>query len=181
MNLNNKLKKLLHDTGLTQANIASIMNVSRPTITYWLNGSHKPSDFHLKQLSVFFNIKLIWFTDNTLDYPPSSDYKLNGNGQYSDANNKDNNLPENRIIKLSDIEHFNDNLKQNHELNRLILIDYPEIRVILKDIENSLNNNNIYTTVCLFNKLKVLLHTTFLKIKMGDKKSHKNEDKQNKE
>lgn len=180
MNLNDKLQKLIRDKGLKQANIASILNVSRPTVTYWLNGSHKPTDYHLKQLSVFFNIKLIWFTDNTLDYPPSLDYKLNGNGQYSEVNNTKIDFAENGIIVISNKEQFKDDLNHERELNRKDYEDCSEMETIFKDIENSLNSNNINETECLVDRLKVLFYKIYFKLKMGEA-SKINQNKQKKE
>jgi len=165
MKYEEKLKELLLQSGLSQADLASILDVSRPTITFWLNGKHKPSGFHLKQLSQFFDIKISWFHDNSQDYPPSPEYLLNENISSSKENNHAiRSLLNIDAIKQSDrtgnCEFITND--QKHVQDNLFLIDHPDIKSILLEIEKSIVDGNSGKIPALVNRLKKLLQSTFL-------------------
>ena len=68
--------RLLQDKGLNQSDLACILNVSRASVSSWLKDRYEPSSKHLRSLSILFRIKLSWFRDENVPYPPPKDYYL---------------------------------------------------------------------------------------------------------
>ena len=54
------IKKIRDNNGLTQAQFASKLGLSTPTVAAWENGSKKPSFDVLIQIAKIFNVSLDW-------------------------------------------------------------------------------------------------------------------------
>lgn len=62
-----KLRLLLAEHNITQANLARLMDVSRQTISNYASGKAKPTQEHLEKLSDIFDISAKELFDRTLD------------------------------------------------------------------------------------------------------------------
>lgn len=58
MNINDKLKKLRLDNGLTQTQLAQKLNIGQTTIAAYENGTHDPQIYSLVAYADFFNCSL---------------------------------------------------------------------------------------------------------------------------
>lgn len=88
MILGQKLKEIRKRFGLSQENLAKIMNVSRQAITKWENDDGLPDVSNLRELSKVFNLTVDYLLDNYNSLPALSmkkeldknKYEMNGKG-----------------------------------------------------------------------------------------------------
>ena len=69
MTLGQKLKEIRKKFGLSQEQLAEIMNVSRQAITKWENDAGLPDTENLKELSRIFEISIDYLLDNNNELP----------------------------------------------------------------------------------------------------------------
>ena len=50
------LRRLKMEKSLSNSDIAKAANVSLPTVSYWLNGKHEPSEKYLKIICFVFSV-----------------------------------------------------------------------------------------------------------------------------
>lgn len=72
MTLGQKLKEIRSTFGLSQENLAEIMNVSRQAITKWENDNGLPDVSNLQELSKVFGITVDYLLDNDNNLPALS-------------------------------------------------------------------------------------------------------------
>lgn len=72
MTLGQKLKEIRKKFGLSQENLAEIMNVSRQAITKWESDEGLPDVSNLQQLSKVFNLTVDYLLDNDNSLPSLS-------------------------------------------------------------------------------------------------------------
>ncbi len=60
MDFSNNIKSIRDKSGLTQAQFASKLGLSTPTVAAWENGAKKPSYDVLIQIATIFNVSLDW-------------------------------------------------------------------------------------------------------------------------
>lgn len=54
--LQERLKKLRIDAGLSQKKMAELLNVSQVAVTYWENGRREPNSEMIEKIAAFFNV-----------------------------------------------------------------------------------------------------------------------------
>ena len=69
MTLGEKIKEMRKKFGLSQEELASIMNVSRQAITKWESDGGLPDISNLQELSKVFGITIDYLLDNNNDLP----------------------------------------------------------------------------------------------------------------
>ena len=69
MTLGQKLKEIRKKFGLSQEQLAEIMNVSRQAITKWETDAGLPDTENLKELSRIFGISIDYLLDNNNELP----------------------------------------------------------------------------------------------------------------
>ena len=69
MTLGQKLKEIRKKFGLSQEQLAEIMNVSRQAITKWETDVGLPDTENLKELSRIFGITIDYLLDNNNELP----------------------------------------------------------------------------------------------------------------
>ncbi len=69
MTISQKLKEIRKRFGLSQEQLAEIMNVSRQAITKWESGNGLPDVANLKELSRVFNVSIDYLLDNESELP----------------------------------------------------------------------------------------------------------------
>lgn len=69
MTLGQKLKEIRKKLGLSQEQLAEIMNVSRQAITKWENDVGLPDTENLKEISHIFGVTIDYLLDNNNDLP----------------------------------------------------------------------------------------------------------------
>lgn len=77
--LKNKIKEERLNKGLSQPELAKIMNVSKQTISNWENGNRMPDVLTLKKLADFFNVSTDYLLCRT-DQPQGIIQKATING-----------------------------------------------------------------------------------------------------
>lgn len=84
MNFNEKLMKLRKEKGLSQQELADVLNVSRQTVSKWELGETTPEIGKLVQISEYFNVK----TDELLSNNDNSNKVNTNNVKSSNASGK---------------------------------------------------------------------------------------------
>lgn len=69
MTLDQKLKEIRKKFGLSQEQLAEIMNVSRQAITKWENDGGLPDTSNLQELSKIFGVTIDYFLNNDNELP----------------------------------------------------------------------------------------------------------------
>ncbi|MBQ7884725.1 MAG: helix-turn-helix transcriptional regulator [Clostridia bacterium] len=64
-----RLKELRQQRGLTQKEVAKVVNYSQNLISTWENGSHEPSISALITLANFFNVSVDYLVKNDSNVP----------------------------------------------------------------------------------------------------------------
>lgn len=107
----NRFLKLCNDSNLSPANVANELNLSRPTITRWKNGSI-PRDYTINKIADFFGVPYSYFTNseenNHSELSLSDNQKKNQDNIRKAANilelvNIAQELPENKLITLLNV------------------------------------------------------------------------------
>lgn len=83
MTLGQKLKEIRSTFGLSQENLAEIMNVSRQAITKWESDNGLPDVSNLQELSKVFGITVDYLLDNDNDLPTLSMRKKLDKNKYN--------------------------------------------------------------------------------------------------
>lgn len=119
-----RLKELRQAKGLTQKEIAQIVNYSQNLISTWENGSHEPDINALITLSNFFNVSVDYMIGNENNIP-------------KDCN-------ENTYIKIN--KHLSPNqqscIKDIIELDEVLTLQAKTYIRALKEAYSILKNNN---------------------------------------
>lgn len=63
--IGNRLKSLRDDKGLTQADVAKVLGVSRTTYTQYETGKSEPDLATVNRLAEFFNVSVDWLLGRT--------------------------------------------------------------------------------------------------------------------
>lgn len=73
MNLSEKLILLRKEKGVSQAELAELMNVSRQAISRWETGAAVPSAENLKYLRSLYNVSLDYLFNDAADEPDENE------------------------------------------------------------------------------------------------------------
>ena len=73
MNLSEKLILLRKEKGVSQAELAELMNVSRQAISRWETGAAVPSAENLKYLRNLYNVSLDYLFNDAADEPDENE------------------------------------------------------------------------------------------------------------
>ena len=66
MDFNERLKELRIESGITQKDIAKLLNMSKMAVSHWERGNSEPSIDQLKILAAYFDVSidyLVGYTD----------------------------------------------------------------------------------------------------------------------
>ena len=81
MTLGEKLYKLRTDKGVTQAQLAGQLHVTRQTVSKWEVGEAIPSADNLKRLSAFFNVPIECFVETASSQPAAAESEFTEKGE----------------------------------------------------------------------------------------------------
>ena len=56
MNINNKIKEIRRERGITQAELAKQIGIARNTLSYWENGKSDVDTANLKKIAAYFQV-----------------------------------------------------------------------------------------------------------------------------
>jgi plasmid maintenance system antidote protein VapI len=73
-----KIASLLQEAGLTQADLAKMLDLERASINTWIQGRHIPTNKNIEKLSIIFGIGVDWFLDEEARFPAAKKYRLPG-------------------------------------------------------------------------------------------------------
>lgn len=95
--IHQRIKKERLRKGITQPELAKIMNISKQTVSNWENGKRTPDIDVLKKLCNFFNVSIDYLSGNTDNRNPK--YNLPCETSDSDLNNSN----KENILKFSNM------------------------------------------------------------------------------
>lgn len=139
-----KINYLLGNAGLSQSELAGILNVSRATINSWIKGRYRPSSRRLRNMSNFFRIKLEWFLDDQCALPPAPDYQIS-----PEINNK----PEIQATNMTGVKTVIERVDEN-----LFQINDPEVQEVFSQIRDSIQDRDSNRISKLCEKLQCVLN-----------------------
>ena len=71
-----RLKKVLSDSGVERGELARHLGVSVPTVNRWLNGISTPNVYQFREIAHFFGLPYDWFLEDEGGIPDVDDLAL---------------------------------------------------------------------------------------------------------